>query len=707
MNALSLSLRSIPFGAVVLAEPGVSMEEMRRDLENIRRLHFNTIVLYPSVSRWEGVSPGHTAFDTIDRIMDMCADLGIKVILELQGQVMQDADAPECFDLPPGFPSENYRENGFHMPAKQILLRQYLQEVVSHFKNHPALLAYDVFNEIGNNSRSPETIQAFARFLHRQYDGDIQTLNLAWATYFKDFAAIAAAPPHYRVWSWSSVVAERDWQRFRSIDFKEQIASWRSIIQEIDPETPLFVDVLGCDVHQNRTDPYYGVSDWDAVEETDILGLSCYANMLCREWWTRDAWLWPQFWRHALSVADGRQTIISELMTRNRNLFPTEKSSLQDEILLWSYQALFHGIKGLIYWKYRPFRRGRQVGGRGLTDSTGEPDSAGFQAAEVARFSAEHADLLAGLHPDDAGCAILHDPETERLYAAIGIGVDHAHGSAHGQSSSFYTDAHRGWFHALWSRGIQPSYLTPDRIHHGLPAHIRVLVVPCHANLSPELAATLHTFVHQGGMLITESRFGRITDDGMLWPCAPGAGMHAWTGIEEGSFTCRFRDGICISGRKLVFHDDYFQELKIAPSVNVLLRTQSGHAALVSNTLGRGQYIHLPFLFGHKAGEDFSPGLLACFDVLFSQIKPFLTPALSVESKDPLVDVSVLLDAQNIPRLLGICNYHSHPSRVILRCRHIIHPHSSSGKETSLSREDGCVTIHLPARSVFSGGLTT
>ena len=339
MSVSNLELRCIPFGTVLLAEPGVPFEEIHRDLENIRALGFNTIVLYPSVSRWEGTPPGQTAFETIDRILDACAGLGLKVILELQGQVMQDADAPECFDLPEGFPKEAYRDNGFHLPRKKALVARYLQEVAAHFKGHPALLAYDVFNEIGNLSRAPETVQAFVGFLRRQYGNDISALNRAWATYFASFEGIAAMPPGYRVWSWSSVVAERDWQRFRSDDFRRQIAWWRSLIREKDQDTPLFVDVLGSDVLHNRTDDYYGVSDWDAVEESDVLGLSCYANMLAPDWWNRQAWLWPQFWRHALSVAGGRQAIISELMTPNRSLFPMEASSMTDEIRLWSYQA--------------------------------------------------------------------------------------------------------------------------------------------------------------------------------------------------------------------------------------------------------------------------------------------------------------------------------------------------------------------------------
>jgi beta-galactosidase GanA len=665
---------------------------MRRDLENIRDLGFNTIVLYPPLSRWEGNPPGETAFGTIDTIMDWCAELGLKVILELQGQVMQEADAPECYGY---VQNPNYRENGFHNKQKEALLARYFKEVAGHFRGHPALLAYDVFNEIGNNSRSPETIQAFVVFLRRQYQGDIQKLNRAWATYFRDFDNIAAIPPDYRVWTWSSVVAERDWLRFRSHDFAEQIRRWRDALKEIDSATPVFVDVLGSDVLHNRTADYYGVSDWDAAPESDALGLSCYANMLAPDWWERSAWLWPQFWRHGRSAAGEKQVFISELMTHNRSLFPLEKSSMSDELRLWSYQALFHGIQGMIYWKYRPFRRGRQVSGRGLTDFSGRPNHFASQAAEVARFIKKHAQDLAGAKPDDAGCAILHDPEAERLYSAIGIST------GEGASPSFYTDAHRGWFRGLWLHGVAPSYITPGQLKAGVPADIKVLIVPCLAGVSAALISTLTDFVRSGGVLVTESRFAILDEDGNLWPHAPGAGLHETFGYEEENFSSRFRDSIAFGSQSLVFHDDYFQELRLRGDSRVLLKTQDGVPAMVESPIGAGRCLHVPFMLGHKMEHsEAEPGALGYFEKLFSHFRGALQPVVETRKKGKLTDVSVLLNNGGGACLAGICNYSEEPDTVVLATK----ARGTSGVLLDGTRvatdADGLLSVEVPPRAV-------
>lgn len=646
MTMRSPRLPVLPFGAVVLIEPGIPPEQILGDLQAMKTLHFNTVVVYPSVSRWEGSTPGRTAFGAVDRVMDWCAELGLHVILELQGQVMQDADAPECFGY---VQSPNYRENGLHDPQKERLLRAYLQEVAAHFRGHPALLAYDVFNEIGNDSRSPETIGAFVHFLRGQY-GEIPALNAAWGTYFSDFEAITQIPPDFRVWTWTSVLAERDWQRFRSRDFAAKIAEWREIIREVDPRTPLFVDVLGSDTLHNRTEAYFGVSDWDAVNESDVLGLSCYANMLSPKWWESGPWLWPQFWRHALGVAGGKQTILSELMTPNRSLFPGEHSSLEDEIRLWSFQALFHGIQGVIYWKYRPFYRGRQVAGRGLTDFAGRPNAFAFQAAEAARFCGEHADRLAVAVPDSGGCAILFDPEIERLFAAIGVGA------TAGGASDFYTREHRGWFRAFWSQGLAPAYLTPERIGRHVPDAVRVLAAPCLAAASTELLDALKEFVRRGGILLTDARFATLDENGILRPHSPGGGFHEFSGFEEAGFSSRFTDRLSTSGGTLEFSLDHFQKFTIAGGTSVVRVTEGGAPAILERENGAGRHWHFAFLLGHKIEAAPCPAL-ALFADLIPRLQEALRPTVETLCKGAETDISTLLDPDGRPWLVGVTNY--------------------------------------------------
>ena len=67
-KANELTLGCIPYGTVYLIDPELSAEDRRADLETIRNeLGFNTVVLWPVVSRWEGNPPGEMAFTRMPR----------------------------------------------------------------------------------------------------------------------------------------------------------------------------------------------------------------------------------------------------------------------------------------------------------------------------------------------------------------------------------------------------------------------------------------------------------------------------------------------------------------------------------------------------------------------------------------------------------------------------------------------------------------
>jgi len=341
-------------------------------------------------------------------------------------------------------------------------------------------------------------------------------------------------------------------------------------------------------------------------------------------------------------------------MTHNRTMFPAERSSMTDQLGLWSHQALFNGIRGLIYWKYRPFIRGRQVAGRGLTTHTGEPGHLASQAARAAAFSARFSDLLASCAPDHAGAAILHDHDAQDLYASV-----------QEWDRSFYVEAHRGIFRGFWEHGISPRYLTPADLETGVPHDVRVLAIPCNVCLARPMAAALLAFVRRGGVLFTEGRFGLLSPDGYLHPHVPGHDLHSALGVAEVHFTSDARDRVLLDGGSALDIDDYLQELELGPTARVLLTSEKARPVLVESPIGGGAYLHAAFLLG-RAIQRGAPGALRVFDAAFARLQGALTPAVTVHEKPGMVDVSVLLDEQGRAKLVGVCNYRHVASRVEL-----------------------------------------
>ncbi|MEY2934092.1 MAG: hypothetical protein RL033_4841, partial [Pseudomonadota bacterium] len=495
----------LPHGCVYLISPEHDAAVRRRDIEGIASLGFNTVVIWPPASRWDAPEPGGLAFDSVDHALSVCVELGLKVVLELQGQDDNHGPIPEYLPFAHEWPNPNH-------PEIRAATLDFLRSVAQHFRGHPALLGYCTFNEVHYTGVDPWTLSEFVRFLERQYEGDIRALNAAWCTFHRGFDEIPRHGTNFRRRVWSSGLMQRDWFRFQQHNYAERLGEWYRAVRDEDPGAVIFADILGCDSLHNRTQ--YGANDWLTAATGDVHGLSCYANMLGRDWRERDAYSWAQFWRQQISAAGGKQTLISEMMTHNRSMFPAEDSSLTDELGLWSRQALFNGIQGVIYWKYRPFLRGVQVAGRGLVNAAGELTALAEQARAAAALSARHSERLARSTPDCAGAALLFDHDAQDLYMAI-----------QASDPSFYVDAQRGIFQGFWEHGVSPRYVTPAQLVGGVPDDLRVLGVPCDVCLSPGLAKALLEFVHGGGVLFTEGRFGLLDPNGYLHSQTPGAGL--------------------------------------------------------------------------------------------------------------------------------------------------------------------------------------
>jgi hypothetical protein len=211
----------------------------------------------------------------------------------------------------------------------------------------------------------------------------------------------------------------------------------------------------------------------------------------------------------------------------------------------------------------------------------------------------------------------------------------------------------------------------------------------------------LANFVQSGGVLVTESRFAILDENGNLRPRVPGAGLHETFGYGEGNFSARFRDSIAFGERSLVFHDDYFQELHLRSGTRILLKTQAGAPALVESSAGAGKCLHVPFMLGHKMEHsETESGAFGYFENLFSHFRDALHPVVATRKKGNLTDVSVLLDSDGNAWLAGICNYSEEPDTVVLATK----APGAGGvllDGTCVAADaDGLLSIEVPPREV-------
>ncbi len=140
---------------------------------------------------WDSYEPeeGVYTFGWFDEVMDLFADAGIGVVLDISmrpAPVWVHKLCPGC-DI---YTDGNVRQPSIRRymedvgdPGYQHYALRFAKILVTRYKNHPALYAFGLCNEIGDGFRSHSegTKRRFAGWLKAKY-GTVEELNHAWAT---------------------------------------------------------------------------------------------------------------------------------------------------------------------------------------------------------------------------------------------------------------------------------------------------------------------------------------------------------------------------------------------------------------------------------------------------------------------------------------------------------------------------------------------
>src|ERR1700722_16443079 len=158
-----------PYGAVYFRKTNPPPQDWARDFQTASRVGMNIFRHWFMWSAIE-VAPGKYDWSDYDRIMDLSAQNGIKLVLEeLVGCAPEWAFrkyAHARYLGSDGFVvnssvSESSATGGFHglcldNPHVQQLAQTFLTALVERYRNHPALFGYDLWNEgtsFGGNPR--------------------------------------------------------------------------------------------------------------------------------------------------------------------------------------------------------------------------------------------------------------------------------------------------------------------------------------------------------------------------------------------------------------------------------------------------------------------------------------------------------------------------------------------------------------------------
>lgn len=609
-----MNAKQYAYGTVMTLSRQDTPKTILENFQKIKASGMNTVVIWPAVYWWEEPSDEYP-FRTGKKVLEIAHQVGLKVIMELAGQLpmmecIPDSlmkDAYYCVDedghkrlKPNSFGWLNY----FH-PEVDTLTCESISRTVRAYKNHPALAGYDIFNETAFHSYDEYTLQQFRLWLQRKYE-TIEKLNVVWERSFTDFSQVGFSP-----WMWMSIMPSVDWAVFRKEAMGMILKRWHDAVKREDPEIPTIADNIGSMI-TNGTGYFYErpQDEYVLAESVDEIGISFYPKQVAgsmpaeKRWTTFDA----------VYAASGRKGYyISEMQTHIQALFNPSTGVEPKELKQWCCEALSSGAKGLFYWMWRPFTKGLQTSGRGLVDYKGRATPRLEMAEEIGRIVA----AMGTVTPLTSRVAILFDRKCEDFqvcYTKCYGGVD----------QNIYLNSLCGAYKAFYDENIRADIIGVEELEN-----YPVVILSNHIAIGKDIAEALKHYVQKGGVVICDGKTGIVDEGALLNADLPGGDFNGCMGVDYLDTDCGNMDFLLDGQRLLGYHG---RELVSAEKAQAIAEFSDGYPAVTECHQGKGCVItvNTHLWYGYGKNDNNAKAFVRYLDKRFDLRQIQTAPELKV-----------------------------------------------------------------------------
>jgi beta-galactosidase len=245
-------------------------------------------------------------------------------------------------------------------PDVQALAQTFLVALVEHYRDHPALFGYDIWNEGTSFGGNPHRMYCYCEGSKRKMR---EWLKLRYGTLEK--AAQAWHRYSYQTWddvepprSFSGYPDSLDWLQFR-IDNAYSLFDWRiKLFRKLDPKHRITAHgVSGTLISL----PSASHNEWRSAAEVDIWGLTWIAARQGDEPWkqyqavdlVRGGARGKPFW-HA-EAQGGPLWMQPQVIGRRED---DGRIPDAEDVRIWNLVSCAAGAKGILYCRWRPLLDG-------------------------------------------------------------------------------------------------------------------------------------------------------------------------------------------------------------------------------------------------------------------------------------------------------------------------------------------------------------
>ena len=577
-----------PYGAVYFRKSNPPEQDWARDHATAARIGMNT---FRHWFMWESVevAPGKYDWSDYDRMMDLAAQNGIKVVI-----AEFVTSAPEwVYDKYPHArykaSDDSYTYSGISASSAtggfpglcldnedvKALAEKFLIALVERYKNHPATLGYDVWNENtydgGQLTRMhcycDATQRKFREWLRAHYNS-LDLLGKTWHRYsFADWDNVH--PPR----NFAGYPESLDWLDFR-VDDAFRLMKWRTdLIRKLDSKNKIVAHGVAGTL---ETLPSSAHNEWRSAALVDIWGLTWIAARKGNE-------LWKQFQALDLVRAGARGKPFWHAEAQAGPLWmqpqvigrPREDGRIADDqdVRLWNLIDCAGGATGILYPRWRPLLDGPLFGAFGPFGMDGSVTPRAEMTGRVAKWANAHPEIWKS-RPVKGDIALVFAPESEMFnYVQQG-------------NTNYYSESIRGAYQAFFDNNTQADFVHIDNLQDYPVAYLSYPVM-----LKSESARKLMEYVRNGGILISEGLPAYFGDNGKAGTVQPNYDLDQLFGARESyvEFTPDILDQLTLKLRGGEINGRYFLQAYSLVGGAAAGTYNDGRIAAVEHQFGRGK----------------------------------------------------------------------------------------------------------------------
>jgi beta-galactosidase len=512
------------FGSQYYRAPTPEPECWAEDLAKMADIGMNH-VKYWCQWRWQHRAPDKFYWDDLDRLMDLAAKNNLGVTLNTIFDVAPiwlyerypDAKQIDIKGLTVEPFAIQHRQIGgqpgpcYNHPAAREERTKFLRASLEHFRGHPAMHMWDVWNEPEQSyprrhpdmsvmtCYCPNCRRGFTDWLRNKYK-TIEHLNDVWARCYDSWQQVEMPRTE------ACVTDFIDWREFH-LDTMTAEAKWRlDLARSLDPKSVAYLHVVPSSM--TIFNAVTCVDDFDIAPHCDV--------------WAATMNQGPTLTTQVISAARGKVAYNVESHVNFGSLRRHQRIVDLPKLLADWLPQIGLGVKGFLYWQFRPETLGTESPAWGVVNLDGSDRAVTTASRDFWKTISPHVQSLMSCPPTPADIGIYKSRKNELFHFCMD------------KQLGLLSDAVEGYLQNLYWMSYRFRFVSNKMLECGELAGLKLLILPSPIYMTHEEVDQLDQWVRSGGVVLCDPHVATYdATRGRHTRQMPGIGLVERWGIRE------------------------------------------------------------------------------------------------------------------------------------------------------------------------------